>query len=180
MPSEVVSYVDFLPTLKDQFDGFVGCPNVASQAISQNTARIKHRLAVLTISGSTLRAACSTWVPQSLIEAVGNWIADTAIVSNLSHSTEQQTPEDTLPEERHNRVKRLKRTLQRPQLDLQAIQKRVGSHTVVGKASRSFLESTLDEEAYHTMICNWFGARPEPSGVPRTVRLQTIATNLSQ
>ena len=81
MPSEVVSLVDFLLTLRDQFDGFVGCPNIASRAISQNTAHIKHRLAVLTISGSILRAACSTWVPQNLTEAVGNWIANTAIVS---------------------------------------------------------------------------------------------------
>ena len=66
MPSEVVSYVDFLPTLKDQFDGFVGCPNVASQAISQNTARIKHRLAVLTRGLHVLRgyhrASLRQWV----------------------------------------------------------------------------------------------------------------------
>ena len=114
MPPEVVSYVNFLPSLRDQFDGFVGCPNIANRAISQNTACIKHCLAVLTISGPIQRTACSTWVPQSLIEAVGNWIADTEIVSNLSQSTEQQTLEDTLPEERHNRVKRLKRYCSNP------------------------------------------------------------------
>ena len=112
MPSGVVSYVDFLHTLRDQFDRIVGCPNIASQAVSQNRAHVKHHLAVLAISGSTARAACSTWVLHSLTEAVGNWIANTAVVSNLSYSTEQQTPEETLSTERHNRVKRLKRTLQ--------------------------------------------------------------------